>query len=124
MAATLVFARTGSRVALSAGAMAAVASALSSLYYMAYFTPLIVAFGIVTLLRETRWRTPEGRTSLAIALAASMIVLAPFVMPYMHVQRALGVIRSRAEVEAYSLTLDTYYGAVRYLVPTLILAAT
>jgi hypothetical protein len=123
MAGLLVFARSGSRPALAGAAVAVVATAWSSAYYLAYFSPLVVLFGLAVLLQHDRWRTRRGVVALGIALIAIVTALLPFLWPYLEVQRALAVSRPRSEVEMGSLTLDAYAAAGWHLVPMVALAA-
>lgn len=122
LAGLLIFARSGSRPALTGAAVAVVATAWSSAYYLAYFTPLVVLFAAVVLLRHDAWRTRRGVVALGVALLGVVAVVLPFVWPYVDVQRGLQVSRPRSEVEMSSLTLDAYQAAGWHLVPMLALA--
>jgi hypothetical protein len=121
MAGLLVFARSGSRPALAGAAAAMVATAWSSAYYLAYFTPLIAIFAAAALWRHDAWRTRAGVIALVGAAAGIAIAVVPFLWPYVEVQRALGVTRPRSEVEMGSLTLDAYASAGWHLAPMLAL---
>jgi len=123
LAGLLVFARTGSRRALAGAAAAMVATAWSSLYYLAYFTPLVGLFAALVLHRHQAWRRPRGLAALGLAAAAVAALVVPFLLPYVEVQRTLHIARPRSEVEMSSLTLDAYVAAGRHLVPMLALAA-
>jgi hypothetical protein len=123
MAGLLIFARSGSRPALAGAAVAVVATAWSSAYYLAYFSPLVGLFALAVLSQHDAWRTRRGVVALAIALVAIAAAVLPFLWPYLEVQRALAVARPRSEVEMGSLTLDAYAAAGWHLVPMLALAA-
>jgi len=123
LAGLLAFARTGSRRALAGAAAAMVATAWSSLYYLAYFTPLIGLFAAVVLYRHDGWRRRGGPVALGIAAAVVAALVVPFLLPYVEVQRTFQIARPRAEVEMSSLTLDAYVAAGRHLVPMLTLTA-
>ena len=123
MAGVLVFARTGSRPALAGAGVAFVALALSSAYYLAYFTPLVVAFGLAALAWGTAWRTRTGAIALVLVGLGVFAVVAPFLAPYLEVRSALGMARLRSEVEMMSLTVDAYQAARWHLMPMLVLAA-
>jgi hypothetical protein len=123
MAGLLIFARSGSRTALAAAAAAIVATAWSSAYHLAYFSPLVAVFALAVLLRHDAWRTRRGVVALGVALAGIAAAVLPFLWPYLEVQRALQVSRPRAEVEMGSLTLDAYAAARWHLVPMVALAA-
>ncbi len=119
----LVFARSGSRLALALAAACVIALNASSGYYMLYFGPIIAAFALVVLWRQTAWRTRRGWTSLAAAGIAVALVQAPLLLPYLELQRATAFARSRAEVEVFSFTLDIYRARLPYLAPMLLLSS-
>ncbi len=123
LAGLLLFARSGSRPALAGAAVAVIATAWSSVYYLAYFTPLVALFALVVLRRHDAWRTRRGVVALGVALLGIAVAVLPFLWPYLEVQRALQVSRPRSEVEMGSLTLDAYAAARWHLVPMLALAA-
>jgi hypothetical protein len=123
LAGLLAFARTGSRPALAGAAAAMVATAWSSLYYLAYFTPLVAVFAALVLRRHQAWRRRGGLAALGLAAAAVTALVVPFLLPYVEVQRTLQIARPRSEVEMSSLTLDAYVAAGRHLVPMLALTA-
>ncbi len=119
----LVFARSGSRLALAFAAASVIALNTSSGYYMLYFGPLIAAFALVVLGRQTAWRTRRGWTALAAAGLAVALVQLPLVLPYLELQRATAFTRTRAEVEVFSFSLDIYRARLPYLAPMLLLSA-
>ena len=112
----LVFARSGSRRALAAGALSVVALNTSSGYYMLYFGPFIAAFTLIALARHTAWRSRAGWMALALAGdrrgagagAASCCRIWSCSGPCSSPARAV-------EVEQFSLTLDLYRSQVAYL---------
>ncbi len=118
----LVFARTGSRWALAGATAAWVALALSSIYYLAYFTPFIGAFGAVALARHQGWRRPGSLVALGVAGVVAVAVLIPFLWPYVTTLRGQLVSRPLSEVEMSSLTLDAYRGGLPHLGPMIVLA--
>ena len=99
---------TDSRWTLALSAVALVALNLSSVYYMAYCAPFILAFVLVELFRLGRWREPRVWLELWAAAAAVAVVMLPFVLPYLEVQQRLGVNRGLQELVTYSATLDHY----------------
>lgn len=123
LAGVLVFARTGSRAALAGATAAVVATAWSSLYYLAYFAPLMAIVAALALWHADAWRRTAGVRALLVAAVVAAALIAPFLWPYLEVQRALGVSRARSEVEMSSLTLDAYVAARAHLLPMLALVA-
>ncbi len=115
----LVFARTGSRWALAGATLSWVALALSSVYYLAYFTPIIALFGGVALSRHNGWRRPGNVTAMTVAGVAAVVMLLPFLWPYIQTLHGQQVVRPRSEVEMSSLTLDAYRVAIAHLGPML-----
>ncbi len=119
----LIFARSGSRAALAFGALSTLALNLSSVYYMFYCTPVVAAFGAAALWHYTAWRTRAGWTALAVAMVCIVVAHVPFLLPYVAVQRATALVRSSAEVESFSFTVDVYRTFLPRLTPMLALAA-
>ena len=74
----LTFARTGSRRALAGSAAAYVMSALSSGYYLAYFTPLFALFAAAAFARHHEWSNARGAWAIVVAVVAVAGVLLPF----------------------------------------------
>lgn len=122
LAGLLVFARSGSRLALAGAALSTIALNTSSGYYMLYCGPFIAVFAALVLRRHSAWRTRAGWTALAVAGAVVALVQAPLALPYLELQHATQFARSRAEVEAYSYTLDLYRSRGPFLVPMLALS--
>jgi hypothetical protein len=113
---------TDSRVPLVWGAVALIGLNLSSVYYMAYAAPFVLAFVVVDVVRLGRWREPRVWFELWAAAAAVAVVMLPFLMPYMAVQQRLGVVRSLDEIVRYSATLDHYRAVLPGLVIPIALA--
>ena len=118
----VVFARTGSRWALDGATLAWVALALSSVYYLAYFTPVLAAFAAVALARHDGWRKRGSRRALAVAAMFAAAAIAPFLWPYVETQHGQQLARPRSEVEMSSLTIDSYRAATAHLAPMAALA--
>ena len=99
-----------------------VALHLSSVYYTAYCAPLFVIFTVAESIRSGRWRS--GRVWLELWATAAVVAVAilPFLLPYMTVQRQLGVERSLAEVAQNAATLDHYAAALPGIATPLSLA--
>jgi hypothetical protein len=124
LAGVLAFARSGSPWALAGAAAAYVATAWSSLYHLAYFSPCIGLFALIVLARHDAWRRPASGIALAIAGAAIALLIVPFLQPYLQVQQTLGITRLRSEVEMFSFPLEVYLTSGWQLVPMLMLAVT
>lgn len=123
LAGLLIFARTGSRPALAGATLAYVATAWSSIYLLAFFSPFIGAFAILVLALHDGWRTPGAAAAMAVAAAVTVALVTPFLWPYAEVQRTLQVIRASAEVESYSQSIEDYLEVTLQLAPMAALAA-
>ena len=102
---------TGERKKLVGAAFAWLALNLSSVYYLAYCSPFIVAFALAETWRLGQWRQTRVWRDLAAAAVAVLVLTTPFLLPYASVQKRFAVYRSPAEVIAYSATLDQYRAA-------------
>jgi hypothetical protein len=118
----LLFARSGSRLALAGAAVSTIALNTSSGYYMLYCGPMVAAFAVMVLARHTAWRTRAGWTALAVAVAVVALVQVPLVLPYLELQRTMQFARTRGEVEMFSVPLDLYRDRLPYLAPMLLLS--
>jgi hypothetical protein len=114
---------TDRRRFLAGAAAALVALNLSSIYYMAYCAPFVVLFALIDGARLGRLRSGRVWLELWAGAAVVAVVTAPFLLPYMEVQRRLGVDRALDEVVRFSATLDHYRVAMPGLVPAFVLAA-
>ncbi|HXG87575.1 MAG TPA: hypothetical protein VNJ02_04495 [Vicinamibacterales bacterium] len=103
-------------------ALALIALNLSSIYYMAYCAPFVVAFAMSEMVRVGRWRTTRVWLELWATAAAVLLATIPFLMPYLEVQRRLGVERAADEVMRFSATLDHYRMALPGLAVPLVFA--
>ncbi|MGH9173969.1 MAG: hypothetical protein ACRD1H_06410, partial [Vicinamibacterales bacterium] len=113
---------TDARRYLTYAAAALIALNLSSIYYMAYCAPFVLIFAIAEMVHWQRWRTPRVWLELWAAAAFVLLATAPFLLPYLEVQRRLGVVRSVAEVIRYSATFDHYRVALPGMSPAIALA--
>lgn len=115
------FIALGSRGALWGAGLAIIALNLSAGYYMAYCAPFIAIFAMIEVVRAgklRRWHTWAG---LAVAAICVTLVTAPFVLPYVHMQKRLAFSRSIDEVVQYSATLDQYRAGLAGLAIPLLL---
>ena len=113
---------TDQRRFLAASAGALIALNLSSVYYMAYCAPFVVLFALIDGVRQQRLTTLRVWFELWAAAALVVVVTAPFLLPYLEVQRRLGVARALDEIARYSATLDHYRIALPGLLPAFALA--
>lgn len=113
---------TDSRRALALGSLALVGLNLSSVYYMAYCAPFVVAFVLIELVRLGRWRDGRVWLELWAAAAGMVVIMLPFLLPYMEVHQRFGLVRSSQELVSYSATLDHYRVALPGLVVPIVLA--
>ena len=103
---------TDRRVYLAGAVVFVVLLSLSSIYYMAYCAPLIVVFTVIEGLRFGRLTQMRVWLELWAAAAATLVLLTPFLLPYLDVQRRLGVERSLDELVLFSARLDHYRAAL------------
>lgn len=92
-------------------ALAFVLQSLASNYLLVF-----MAFGLVAaaLARPREWLTPgRGRTFalLSLAAAVAVLLLAPFLVPYLQAQRDQGLSRSLDEVAIYAASWRDYLAA-------------
>jgi hypothetical protein len=93
-------------------AMSWILQALTSGYYVFILPPLYCAWAAWVI----PWRTHARRAlHLALVWAGSCLALAPVLLRYYHVQRGLGISRSRAEVAYYSGSLHSLLSAAPWL---------
>ncbi|HJZ75300.1 MAG TPA: hypothetical protein VKE51_26380 [Vicinamibacterales bacterium] len=101
------YAATGRLRPLVLGTAALVAQALSSIYYLAYFTPFAVAYLLYELAAHGTLRDRRTWRRLAAAGAIALLVVAMFTWPYVQVRRltAAGT-RDVSAIQLYSF--DTH----------------
>lgn len=107
---------------LAYSAAALVALNLSSIYYMAYCAPFVLAFAVFEAVRVGRWRQPRVWFELWATAAVVLVATMPFLLPYLEVQQRLGIVRPPDEVMRFSATLDHYRLALPGLVAPLLFA--
>jgi hypothetical protein len=112
---------TDKRRYLAGAAATSIALNLSSIYYMAYCAPFVLAFACFEGWRQKRLSALRTWLELWATAALVVVVTAPFLLPYLAVQQRLGVVRSAEEVARFSATLDHYRIALPALVPALCL---
>jgi hypothetical protein len=90
---------------------------------MAYCAPFVVLFALIDGARLRRLTTLRVWLELWAAAALVIVVTAPFLLPYLDVQRRLGIERGLDEIARYSATLDHYRIAMPGLLPAFVLSA-
>jgi hypothetical protein len=93
--------------ALAGGAAAFVVQGLSCGYFLMFFAPVFGAYGMYEIVRQHLIRDWRIWTRLAIAAAGVALVLAPFLYPYIELQRS-GVAGSRSLDDAAMFAADTH----------------
>jgi hypothetical protein len=114
---------TDRRRFLAGAAVALVALNLSSIYYMAYCAPFVIVFAVFEMTRFGRLATLRVWLELWAMAAFVLAATAPFLLPYIDVQRRLGVARAIDELVRYSALLDHYRIALPALAPAALLTA-
>jgi hypothetical protein len=107
---------TGRRHGLVLAGLSWTALNLSSVYYLAYCAPFIVAFVVIELLRYQRVRDVRTWRDLIVAGVAVAAITLPFLLPYAAMQQRMGFARTPLEVITHSATLDNYRVALPRLV--------
>ena len=113
---------TDARRYLLFAAAALIALNYSSVYYVAYCAPFIALFALLEMVRWGRWRSLRAWLELWAAAALVVVATLPVLLPYLEVQRRLGIERSIEEVIRYSATIDHYRIAFRGMAPGLAVA--
>ncbi|MGD9903575.1 MAG: hypothetical protein AB7U83_08895 [Vicinamibacterales bacterium] len=116
------FVATGRAAALAGLTLALVLLHLSSNYLLAYCAPFTVAVAVWSMARHGRLRDPRVWTGLAIAAAASLLVVLPIAARYLATREALQVARTAQEMAGNSASVAAYRGALPWLGPLAALA--
>jgi hypothetical protein len=98
-------------VALAGAALALVAQALSSGYYLLYFTPFAGAFAVWELGRQRRWRDRRAWIALSCAGLSVAVLVIPFLLPYAALRAQGSGARSLVEVSRFSADVYSYVTA-------------
>jgi hypothetical protein len=94
--------------ALIGGVAAVVVQGLSCGYYLFFFTPFAAAFCIFEGIRQGAWRHRRTWWQLGAAAAVGLLVLWPFVRPYMAVRDSAGEFGRRSAEEVRYFSADTW----------------
>jgi hypothetical protein len=100
--------QTDARRHLLGGVAALVLLNLSSVYYMAFCAPFIVLFVLAEAVASGKWRVLRVWLELWAAAALVAVLTLPFLLPYIEVQRRLGVRRAIDEVILFSARVEHY----------------
>jgi hypothetical protein len=95
---------TGGRTRALVGATSAlVVQVLSCGYYLFFFVPFAAAYCLYEIAAQNLWRQRRVWVQLSIASAVSLMVIAPFLTPYLKVRSVAGMgVRDLSEVASYS----------------------
>ncbi len=99
------------RAPLAWATVALVVQSLSCGYYMLFFAPLFAAYALFEIARCNRWRDPSLWRDLLIAGSAVVLILWPFVSPYLELRRLGFPRRPIEEVSKYSADVYGYFTA-------------
>ena len=88
--------------------MALAGQALGCAYY-GIFAGLMVGYGVIFFAaRRVLWRVPAFWIAVAIGAATACVIVLPFVLPYLELQRDSGFARSLDDASRYSATWQSY----------------
>jgi hypothetical protein len=99
---------SGRTRALIGATIAVVVQGLSSGYYLLFFTPFAVAYVVWEMWRRGRLNDRRVWFALVVAGTAAVVVIAPFVVPYVRVSRELQLSRSLSETTRLSADVYSY----------------
>lgn len=89
--------------ALVGGVSAVVIQVLSCTYYLFYFTPVVAAYCLYEIATRRLWRNRKMWMQLGAAAVVALLVIAPFIVPYMKVREINGIgVREIDEVRSFS----------------------
>jgi hypothetical protein len=94
--------------ALLGASLALVVQNLSCGYYLLYFTPFAVAYGLWEMWQRGLWRDRTIWLHLAGAFALVVALTVPFLVPYLETRAYLQAVRSTAEVSSFSADVYSY----------------
>ena len=94
---------------LAAAVAALVAQQLSCGYYLVYFTPFVALYAAWELTVRRRWRDPRLMAALAAAAAADLLLVWPFVAPYLQLRALEFGPRPLGEVAQFSADTLAYF---------------
>ncbi len=94
----------GGRLRALVGATAAVVvQVLSCFYYLFFFAPFAAAYCLYEMVAQNRWRNRRMWLQLSVAGIVALLVIAPFLTPYLEVRAETGVgVRTPNEVAEFA----------------------
>lgn len=99
---------TGRPRALIGAVAAVVVQGLSCGYYLFFFTPFAAAFCVLEGIRQGAWRHRRTWVQVGATAVIGLIVLWPFLTPYMRVRENAGEFGRRSVQEVRSFSADTW----------------
>ncbi|HEV7500550.1 MAG TPA: hypothetical protein VGQ33_11130, partial [Vicinamibacteria bacterium] len=103
--------KTGRRVYLLAATGAAVIQGLSCGYYLLFFTPFLILYGLFEMRRHHRAGDVRTWRDVLLAAVLALAVTVPFLVPYLRLRSSGAIVRTREEVLSYSADLQSYASA-------------
>jgi hypothetical protein len=89
--------------ALVGGTTALVVQVLSCFYYLFFFVPFAAAYCLYEIATHGLWRNFRVWRQVTIAAVISLLVIAPFLLPYVKVRDVAGMgVRSASEIATFS----------------------
>ncbi|MFN7978646.1 MAG: hypothetical protein U0P30_10945 [Vicinamibacterales bacterium] len=101
----------GSLAALAGGVLAFVAQGLSTGYYLFYFAPVFGGYALWEMAVRGRLRDLRTWITMAVAGAAAVALMLPFLLPYQQAKATQGFTRPYEEVLSFSADLYAYVNA-------------
>ena len=107
---------TGRVRALVGGALSLALQTLSCGYYLFYFVPFAAAFCVYDAIVQRVWRERKVWMHLAVAGAGTLLLITPFLLPYLRVRQVADMgVRSIEEVIGFSADTWAYATAFERL---------
>lgn len=89
--------------ALIGATTAVVVQVLSCFYFLFFFAPFAAAYCLYEMVVQRRWRDSRVWVRLSIAGIVALLVIAPFLLPYMKVRDVAGMgVREAKEIATFS----------------------
>jgi hypothetical protein len=95
-------------IPLLGASLALVAQSLSCGYYLLYFVPFAVAYGMWEVWQRRLWRERTVWLHLLAAFVFVIVITAPFLVPYLQVRSYLQSVRPIGEISSFSADVYAY----------------